>query len=203
MQETLEAGPTPPTPPTLPQRMIVVGDSGSGKSTLAARIARAIDAPFIELDALHWKPNWVESSDDELRPKLEAAAATERWVAAGNYGRVSRGTLWPRAEVIVWIDLPLTTVLPRLMRRTYLRWKTHELLWGTNYEDWRNHVGLWERDNLFHFMLRNHGPRRKNYAAFMAGNEFTQARWVRLCTPREIEAFVDTLQVERERTVAR
>ena len=51
---------------------------------------------------------------------------------------------------------------------------------------------LWERDNLFHFMLRNHGPRRKNYAAFMAGNEFTQARWVRLCTPAEIEVFVST-----------
>lgn len=61
---------------------------------------------------------------------------------------------------------------------------------------------LWERDNLFHFMLRNHGPRRKNYAAFMAGNEFTQARWVRLCTPAEIEAFVDTLQVEHESKVA-
>lgn len=118
LQETLEAG---PTPPLLPQRLIVVGDSGSGKSTLAERLARALDAPFVELDALHWKPNWVESSDEELRPKLEAAAATERWVAAGNYGRVSRVTLWPRADVIVWIDLPLTTVLPRLIRRTYLR----------------------------------------------------------------------------------
>lgn len=120
MQETLEAGPTPPPP----QRLIVVGDSGSGKSTLAERLARALDAPFVELDALHWKPNWVESSDDELRPKLEAAAATERWVVAGNYRRIAEPTLWPHADLIVWLDLPLTLVLPRMVRRTWRRWRT-------------------------------------------------------------------------------
>ena len=41
-------------------RFAVVGTSGSGKSTLAERIAKALDIPFIELDAINWQAGWQE-----------------------------------------------------------------------------------------------------------------------------------------------
>ena len=43
------------------RRIAVVGTTSSGKSTLAEKLAQKIGADFIELDALHWEPNWVEA----------------------------------------------------------------------------------------------------------------------------------------------
>ena len=42
-------------------RINVVGTSGCGKSTVAKRIAERLNVPYIQLDELYWKPNWVES----------------------------------------------------------------------------------------------------------------------------------------------
>jgi hypothetical protein len=45
--------------------------------------------PFISLDALFWKPGWEQSTNDELRSKVEHALAkcTNGWVVDGNYTR--------------------------------------------------------------------------------------------------------------------
>jgi gluconate kinase len=40
--------------------------SGSGKTTFSRQLAAALDAPYIEMDALFWKPEWTESTDPEL-----------------------------------------------------------------------------------------------------------------------------------------
>ncbi|MCG8379852.1 MAG: (d)CMP kinase, partial [Proteobacteria bacterium] len=69
------------------RRINVVGSSGSGKSTVAKKLAARINAPYVELDALNWKPNWTESTDDELFPDLESALAGDAWVLDGNYTR--------------------------------------------------------------------------------------------------------------------
>jgi adenylate kinase family enzyme len=45
-------------------RIVVVGTTSSGKSTLASQLVEKIGADFIELDALHWEPNWVEAPDE-------------------------------------------------------------------------------------------------------------------------------------------
>ena len=41
---------------TIGTRIHVIGNSTSGKSTLAARLAEALDAKFVELDAINWQP---------------------------------------------------------------------------------------------------------------------------------------------------
>lgn len=92
-----------------PQRVVVIGPSNSGKSTLAQPLARSIDAPFVELDALYWRPNWVGAPDDEFAAAVIEATAGEAWVVAGSYSRVSRPHIWPRAQCVIWIDLPLAS----------------------------------------------------------------------------------------------
>lgn len=42
-------------------RILVVGTSGAGKSTLARKIALTLGIKDIELDALHWGPDWTET----------------------------------------------------------------------------------------------------------------------------------------------
>lgn len=55
------------------RRVHVIGNSSSGKTTLAMRLARALDADFVELDALNWLPNWVglyDSNPQELERRF-------------------------------------------------------------------------------------------------------------------------------------
>jgi adenylate kinase family enzyme len=181
--------------PSTARRIIVVGDSCSGKSTLAQWLASVLDAPFLELDALYWRPNWTPAPDEELLTALHEIAANERWVVAGNYLRLTQPTLWPRAQLMIWLDLPLHVVLPRMARRTWRRWRTRELLWGTNVEDPWQHLRLWETDkNLFTFTLRRHGPRRAEYAARMHDPHWAHIDFVRLCSIAEIDTFARTFE---------
>ena len=65
-------------------RVAIVGTSCSGKSTLARSLANALNAPHIELDALHWGPNWTPCPIEQLRDDVDKATAKLRWVCDGN-----------------------------------------------------------------------------------------------------------------------
>jgi adenylate kinase family enzyme len=180
-------------------RIVVCGDSCSGKSTLAQRLARTLDAPYVELDALHWrKPNWEPATDEDLTADINAATQGDRWVVAGNYLRVAREALWPRATALVWLDLPLRIVLPRAVRRSWRRWRTHELLWGSNYEDPWQHLRVWETNrNLFSYTVTTHRRRQREFLAAMRDPRFAHLRFVRLRSTGEIDAFLEQFELIR------
>ena len=144
-----------------------MGNSGSGKMTLAARLAEALDADLVELDALNWEPGWValnESDPEELERRFRAATGGERWVTAGSYTRLCQRAFWPRLEAIVWLDLLLRICVWRLLRRTWRRWRTRELLWGTNYERLGHILKIWRRDNLLVWTVTQHARKRNRHA---------------------------------------
>ena len=178
---------------SLGRRVIVVGATNSGKSTLAARLADALGAPFVELDALYWKPDWVESEDDEWHPRLREVAEQDAWVVAGNYWRHTTPILWPHAETIVWIDLPLRVTLPRIFARSWRRWRSGELLWGTNRERFFPQLKVWGPNSLVRFAFQANGSMRRRYVWAMTQPEFAHLRWVRLRSTAEVEAFVAAL----------
>src|SRR5271163_1053275 len=62
------------------ERCVIVGAAGCGKTTLGKRLADHFESPFYDIDALFWKPGWVESQTDELRALTSAATAGKRWV---------------------------------------------------------------------------------------------------------------------------
>ena len=56
------------------ERILVMGSSGSGKSTFAHRLSAIIGIPTVSLDALFWKPGWVESDATEFGRRVTEAA---------------------------------------------------------------------------------------------------------------------------------
>lgn len=62
------------------RRVSVVGIPGAGKSTLTRRLAALLDVPRLELDALHYQPNWVVVALHfvRLRSPREVAAFLDR-----------------------------------------------------------------------------------------------------------------------------
>lgn len=167
----------------LGMRIVVVGSTGSGKSTLAATLAERLDLPFVELDALFWQPGWVESDDETFRAKLAEATAGDGWVVAGNYQRVSSGTVWPRAETMIVLDVSLMTKLRRIFLRSWRRSRTRKLLWGTNYE--RFWPQLYRRDSLLLFAIRTHRSTRRRYRSMMSAPEWSHLNFVHHHTPSE------------------
>ena len=101
-------------------RINVVGTSGSGKSTFAKSIAKKINAPYVQMDEIFWKPNWKESCDEEFFSKVEVVVSTDRWILDGNYKRTIP-IKWKRVQMVVYLDLPFHVVLYRIIKRSLLR----------------------------------------------------------------------------------
>jgi len=164
-------------------RIAVVGGSGSGKSTVARRLAELHDLRYVELDALHWGPNWTPCPADEFRARVAEAIDCEAWVVDGNYTSWLGDLVLDRAELIVWLDLPLRVTFPRLWSRTRGRMREQTELWGGNRENWRN--VLFSRDSLFLYTLRKHPGSRRRYEQRLARYEI-----VRLRSSGDVEAWL-------------
>jgi adenylate kinase family enzyme len=174
------------------KRIVVVGVTSSGKSTLAETLAKRFDMDFIDLDALHWEPNWQGAPLDVFRERVTKATRSEKWAVAGNYHTV-RDLIWPSAEVVIWLDYPFWTVLRQLTRRTFKRWWNQELLWGTNREPLLQHFKLWSEDSLFHWLVKTYWRRRRETPLLLSEPDHRHLKLMRFKNPRETQAWLDSL----------
>jgi adenylate kinase family enzyme len=136
------------------RRIQVRGSSGSGKTTVAAELARRLGAPHVELDALVHGPGWTQATDEELRARLEPLLDEPAWVVDGNYTSRLGTLVSDRADLVVWLDLPLRVSLSRALRRSVARIRDGSELWNGNRQTWRG--AFWGRDSLLVYSLRNH-----------------------------------------------
>jgi ATPase family associated with various cellular activities (AAA) len=174
------------------QRIVVIGVTGCGKTYLAEKLARKLKLGFIELDALFWKPNWVESTLVEFRQKVDLATAGPAWALAGNYNQ-SRDLIWPRAQAIVWLDYPFLVSFERQWKRTLTRWWTQEPLWGTNTERLLPQLKFWSKKSLFYWQVRSYRRHKWFYPQLIASSEYSHLKFFRFKNPHETEAWLDSL----------
>jgi adenylate kinase family enzyme len=174
------------------KRVIVIGVTSSGKSTLAETLARRFDMDFIELDALYWEPNWQGAQLEVFRNRVERAVQAEKWSVAGNYHTV-RDVIWPRAEAVIWLDYPFMTVFLQLTRRTFKRWWTNEVLWGTNLEPFFVHFKLWSQDSLFHWLFKTYWRRKREIPILLSQAEFSHLQLIRFTRPQETAKWLESL----------
>ena len=149
-------------------------------------LAQRLRVPFVELDALHWGPNWTEASAEELRARVEPIVITEAWVIDGVYRGKLGDLVLENADVVVWLDLPVRVWFPRLLRRTLRRVLRREEFLNGNRETLRS--VLWSRDSLLLYAVRSHRRRRRLYPAALARYDV-----IRLRTPAEVDRFLSGL----------
>ncbi|MBD7917797.1 toxin [Cellulomonas sp. Sa3CUA2] len=170
-----------------PRRVRVVGTSGAGKTTFARRLARTLDAPYVELDEVFWGPGWVKRDPDDARSDLRARTAGGRWVTDGNWESRLDGVL-DDADTVVWLDYPRRTVMSRVVRRALRRGLTREELWHGNRESLRNLVRRDPHENIVLWAWTNHPVLTQRYAA-----QADASHVLRLRSPREAERWLRTL----------
>ena len=171
-------------------RISVVGTLGSGKTTFAGKVSRITKAPHIELDGLHWEPNWVEAPNAIFRERVGRSLQGDSWVADGNYHQV-RDIVWSRANTVVWLDYPFKIIMGRLAKRTLRRILTREKLWNGNREHFRN---LFSKDSVFLWVLKSYRRRRRQYPGLLRRPENLHLALVRLRSPKEASHFLSMLK---------
>ena len=167
--------------------MNVIGTSGSGKSTVGAELARRLGVPHVELDALSWEPNWTMAAPEVLRRRVQDAVAGDAWVVDGNYS-ATRDLVWPRADTVVWLDLPRRVVMSRVISRTIRRLVTREVLWNGNRESLRTALS---RDSIILWAWTTYGRRRHDYPRLAAG--YPHLAFVHLRSAQEVRRFLEAV----------
>jgi len=173
-------------------RIVIVGTTSSGKSTLAKTISDNFGYDFVELDALHWEPNWQEAPDDIFRERVDKATQADRWVVAGNYS-VVRLLIWSRAEAVIWLDYSLWRILRQLTRRTFSRWWNQEELWNGNREKLWWHFKLWSDESLYHWLFKTYWLRKREYPMLLSMPEHGHLKLLHFKHPKEADEWLKAL----------
>ncbi len=189
-----------PSQPFTGRRIVVIGSTCSGKTTLAAQLAQLLGVCHVELDALNWQPNWIQSPPEVFRACVADALSANAWVVDGNYSK-ARDIVWGRADTIIWLDYALPVILARLTKRTLRRVITRQELWNGNRETLRG--ALLSRDSLFMWALKTYRRRRKETPIWFAKPEYWHLTIIHLRSPRATERWLAQIEVSLQGTPQR
>lgn len=169
------------------QRISIVGTTGSGKTTLAKQISLRRNLPHIELDYLHWEPNWVEVPNQIMRERVSQALSGNSWVVDGNYSIV-RDIVWGKADTVVWLDYSWWVVMSRILQRTMSRVITQQEVCNGNRETWQT---TFSRDSIILWALKTYDKKRREYPQLFTQPEYAHLRIVHLRSPADTENWLD------------
>lgn len=106
------------------KKIAIIGCSGSGKSTLAQKLGEKYEIQPIDLDTVRFIGGFTREkrSADDFMEDVSKIADKNRWIVEGVYYRYNIETiLWKKADVVIWLDLPLWLVQFRAWKRSVIR----------------------------------------------------------------------------------
>jgi adenylate kinase family enzyme len=168
------------------QRISIIGTSGSGKTTLAKQISQRLTIPHIELDYLHWQPNWVEIADHIFRDQVSQSLSGNSWVVDGNYSQV-RDIVWEKADTIIWLDYSVSVILNRLIWRTLQRVLKKQEVCNGNRETWQT---TFSKDSVILYAVQTYQQRRREYLQLFTQPEYSHLQIIRLTSPQTTENWL-------------
>jgi adenylate kinase family enzyme len=170
------------------QRVIVGGICGAGKTTLARRIAELRGLEHIELDGLYHGPQW------QPRPEFEQEATAvingDRWVTDSTAYPVIKDLLWSRADTFVWLDLPRSLVMRRVIVRSIKRAWHREELWNGNRETF---TSWFTADHPIALAARKYASRRSEIAERLAQPMGAHLHVVRLASATKADEWLNCI----------
>jgi adenylate kinase family enzyme len=169
------------------KRIAVIGTSCSGKSTFSRRIADVLRQSHIELDALHWGPDWTPRPTEEFKSDVTQAVVEKCWVVDGNYSKV-RDTVLQRATTLIWLNYGFVTVFRRALLRTIRRTVCAEELFSGNRETFVK--SFFSKESILWWVITTFRRRRKEYQQIRESAQYPQLAWLEFRHPAEAEQFL-------------
>jgi adenylate kinase family enzyme len=172
-------------------RIAVLGVTASGKTTVASRLSQILGIPHVELDSIHWGPNWAKPDPDDFRRRVGEALAGPAWVTDGNYSE-ARPVVWQRATTLVWLDYGLPVIYWQLIGRTLRRILSREELWNGNRETFRD--AFFSKDSLFLYAYSSRKRQRTNYPKVFLQPEHAHLQVIHLKSRGETKRWLEKIQ---------
>lgn len=170
------------------KKIIVIGVTGSGKTTFAGKLAKKLGCQHISLDELFWLADWNMTPDKEFFEKIDQATESESWVLDGNYGRTNHIS-WPKADTIIWIDLPFWLTFYQNLSRSIYRAVTGVELWkGTGNRE--SFLRMFSKDSIVLWLFKTYKPHKKRIEDRMGSAEYSHLTFHRLKSRREVHEFL-------------
>lgn len=163
-------------------RLAVIGTSGSGKSTLAKAVADKFNIPYIEQDALFWRPQWQEVPKDQFIVAVRAEVSADSWTICGNHGP-ARKEIWARATHIVWLNYPMWLALWRALLRSLRRVFLREECCNGNRETFFH--AFMSTNSILWWIWKTHSRRRDQFEMAKASGAFAHVTFLEFKRPHE------------------
>lgn len=181
--------------------MAIIGNSGAGKSTLGRILADRLNVPYIELDGIFHQRNWSKLPPAEFERRVAEVAEQPSWILDGSYSAV-RHVTWPRAECVVWIDLPRLLVTYRVLRRTVQRCPTRQELWNGNRDRWQDMFSTDPGTSTVAAAWKLYPAQRARLVAATADPEWAKLTLVHLRSRRQVRQYPHALSQRQDRNPA-
>ncbi len=168
------------------KRVMLVGGPGSGKSTLALTLGEITGLPVFHMDQIFHKPGWVERDHREAQEMANEIESKPRWIFEGGLSTTYANRA-ARADTVIWLDLPVTTRLGRIVNR----WRRHR---GETRPDMA--AGCPERlaPDFLAFIIRTRHTGREKIARAIADAPHLKVHHIR--TAKGAETLLDWLRDE-------
>lgn len=170
----------------------VVGSSASGKTTFSKKLADKLNSQHIEMDALFWKPDWQQPSDDEFFAILQQHLNLDNWVLDGNYTRTT-GIKWQNVDIVIWLDYRFGRNLYQSVSRAVRRAISGKELWQDTNNVETLQKSFLSRDSIIWWMIKNYQKNRKKYLGMMQAQEFQHIQFIQLKSPKDARSFLKNL----------
>ena len=178
----------------LGRRISIVGNGG--KTTLSLALRRKTSLAYIEMDAVFWKPNWGESTAEEMVAGMNAAidAAPDGWIIDGHYWGKVDDLVLRQADMVIWLDLPWGVMFWRMLVRSFRRAWDKNKICGDNTESWRQ---MFSKNALWWYWLTNRSTFKQRHERLSQLVPSTTPV-VRLKSARELNPFYEVHGLRRQ-----
>ncbi|EFV76985.1 topology modulation protein [Cytobacillus pseudoceanisediminis] len=171
------------------RRIMVIGISaGAGKSTFARKLGEKTGIEVHHLDAVFWKPGWVESRLSEFSDGQRELVKKQQWIIEGNYSN----TFEIRAaacDTVIYLELPLYLCLYRVLKR-----------WLTNLGKTRPDMAAGCKEKMdwkfIKFILTTYRTRKKKMAERLDRFAAEGKKVIVLKNKPDIDSFIEDFDVK-------
>ncbi|MFI9627068.1 adenylate kinase [Streptomyces sp. NPDC052042] len=171
------------------QKVALFGAPATGKTTLAARLASELGFRHTDLDDLLFTFDGALPLAEFRRQAAEITSG-DAWIVEGNFSKLA-DVVWHRADVLVWLDFPLSLIVSRIVRRSLRQLTGREdsaqarrLTWGR---------AFFGRRSLLRSAVRKYRNNRPRYVRQVDETAALGVEVVRLRSPREVERWMAAL----------
>ena len=101
--------------------------------------------------------------------------------------------IWPKADLIIWLDYPFYIVFTRLLKRTIKRFITKEVLWNGNTENFFNQ--LFTKKSILFWCIKTHWKNRKKFETILIDSNEYNNKFIRIKKPVEVEKLFSLIKL--------